>query len=171
MIRVSYNITTTLVIGYYLDSIKYGSIPVPFIEITEEEHKNALDKVMCVKNGIYQEYVKTNTQLLREAKSIKAQEIKIATQTALYQHIIYNGHDFIVSEKAASNILGAIILNQPSYDWRDTDSNLIIITVADLRNLAGLIAQQRGSVYNNEAIKLIELKAANTITKVNNIIW
>jgi hypothetical protein len=108
---------------------------------------------------------------LQEAKDNKRSEINIVTNTALYQHITYNGHDFIVSEKAASNILGAIILNQPSYNWRDIDRNLIIITVADLKNLAGLIAQQRSLVYNNEAVKLDEIEAADTITKVNNIIW
>jgi len=56
MIKVNYDTESTLVKGYYPDSIRYNSIPEPFIEI--EDYAQILDKEMCVINDIYKEYVK-----------------------------------------------------------------------------------------------------------------
>ena len=78
---------------------------------------------------------------------------------------------FFTTEKANSNILGAILLDQTSYNWRDTSGNLVILNVADLKNLAALIAAQRGAVYNNEACKIIEVHNATTIEEVESITW
>ena len=74
MIKVNYNSNTTLVLGYYPDSINYNSIPKPFIEI--EDDAQILDKQMCVVNGVYQEYVKPLDVQLQEAKALKIAQCK-----------------------------------------------------------------------------------------------
>ena len=71
MIKVNYNTETTLVKGYYPDTIKYASIPEPYIQITEEEHQIALSKQMCVVNGVFQEYIIPDNILLQQQKIIK----------------------------------------------------------------------------------------------------
>jgi len=74
MIKVNYNPNTTLVLGYYPDSINHNSIPKPFIEI--EDDAQILDKQMCVVNGVYQEYVKPLDAQLQEAKALKIAQCK-----------------------------------------------------------------------------------------------
>ena len=70
MIKVYYNSETTLVQGYYPDSIKYNyKIPTPNIIIKDNEQ--VLDKQMCVVNGAYQEYVKPLEIQLQEGKEAK----------------------------------------------------------------------------------------------------
>jgi len=71
MIKVNYDTQTTLVKGYYPDTINYASIPEPYIEITEEQHEIALGKQMCVVDGIFQEYIIPNNILLEQQKIIK----------------------------------------------------------------------------------------------------
>jgi hypothetical protein len=71
MIKVNYDIETTLVKGYYPDIINYASIPDPYIAITEEQHQIALGKQMCVVDGIFQEYIIPNNILLKQQKIIK----------------------------------------------------------------------------------------------------
>lgn len=75
MIKVNYDPETTLVKGYYFDSVKYKSIPDPFIEI-EETDQNTTGEQMCVIDGVYQEYIKPDSVLLQESKNSKITEIK-----------------------------------------------------------------------------------------------
>jgi len=67
-IKVNYDTETTLVKGYYPDSITYTSIPEPFIEIEDDVQDNS--KQMCVIDGIYQEYVTPTSVLLEQPKQI-----------------------------------------------------------------------------------------------------
>ena len=185
MIKVKYNPETTLVNGYFPANINYPSITIdevnktitdqsgifPYIEITKEQHEEGMGKNMVVVNGNYQEYVKTSAELLQEAKDTKIAEIQTAKETDLYLNVSYNNKDFISSEKAVSNMTGAIILNQDSYNWLDANGNPNIMTVNDLRNLIGIIATQRSLIYNKEALKIKAVNDAQTPEEVNNINW
>ena len=65
MIRIKYNLHTTLIEGNYPVSTNYKNTVIneedktidgsPYIEITDEEHQANLGKTMCVKNGVYQD--------------------------------------------------------------------------------------------------------------------
>ncbi len=112
-----------------------------------------------------------NTYLLQEAKNNKIAEIQTAKETDLYLNVSYNNKDFISSEKAVSNMTGAIILDQDSYSWLDAYGNSVTMTVNDLRSLVGIIATQRSLVYNKEATKIKEINDAQTIEEVNLIDW
>ena len=73
MIKVNYDEKSSLVLGYYPDSINYNSIPEPWIEI--EDNEQILDKQMCVVNEVYQEYVKPFDVQLLEAKNKKIEQL------------------------------------------------------------------------------------------------
>ena len=91
MIRVKYNLDTKQVLGNYPSSINYPSITIdekkktitdssgtfPYIEITKEQHEANIGKNMVVINDNYQEYIKTNAELLQEAKDAKIKELEI----------------------------------------------------------------------------------------------
>lgn len=80
-IKVKYNQETTKVEGFYPSSIKYNNIVIDedaktidgstYIEITEEEHQEALGKQMAVVDGVIVEYTKTNQELVDELKNSK----------------------------------------------------------------------------------------------------
>ena len=128
-----------------------------------------------------------DTYLLQEAKNSKITEIQTAKEIDLYLNVSYNNKDFISSEKAISNITGAInfissekavsnmtgaiILDQDSYSWLDANGNSVTMTVNDLKNLVGIIATQRSLVYNKEALKIKEINDAQTIEEVNLVDW
>jgi len=143
---------------------------------TNEIKTFEVDNYLQLSKNIRDQYIEAtqeevNAELLQEAKNTKLQKIEEAKQDSLYAPISYNGNTFFTSEKANSNILGAILLDQTSYNWRDTSGNLVILNVTDLKNLAALIAAQRGAVYNNEACKIIEVHNATTIEEVESITW
>ena len=108
---------------------------------------------------------------MQEAKNSKTTEIQTAKEIDLYLNVSYNNKDFISSEKAVSNMTGAIILDQDSYSWLDAYGNSVTMTVNDLRSLVGIIATQRSLVYNKEATKIKEINDAQTIEEVNLIDW
>lgn len=85
MIKVYYDTETTLVKGYYPDSINYASIPEPFIEI--ENDAQVLGKQMCVINGIYQEYVTPDSVLLEQGKQSKTAQCKAYLSSTDWQVI------------------------------------------------------------------------------------
>lgn len=70
-VKVNYDTKTTLVLGYYPDSIVYASIPQPYIEISNGEHSDVCGKTMCVINGVFKEYIPSSAQQLEEAKSAR----------------------------------------------------------------------------------------------------
>ena len=185
MIKVKYNSKTNQILGNYLPNVNYHSITIdevsktitdqlgifPYIEITKEQHEEGMGKNMVVVNGNYQEYVKTSAELLQEAKNNKIAEIQTAKEIDLYLNVSYNNKDFISSEKAVSNMTGAIILDQDSYNWLDANGNPNIMTVNDLKGLVGIIATQRSLIYNKEALKIKAVNDAQTPKEVNNINW
>jgi hypothetical protein len=80
-IKVHYDTETTLVKGYYPDSINYASIPEPFIEIEDDAQDSS--KQMCVIDGVYQEYVTPTSVLLEQAKTTKITQLKANRNVAL----------------------------------------------------------------------------------------
>jgi hypothetical protein len=119
MIRVKYNSNTGQVLGNYPSSINYPSITIdeenktitdssgtfPYIEITKEQHEANMGKVMVVVDGDYQEYVKTDDELLQEAKDAKKAEIKAARDAAnIANHTRTGGRELIIDNNG--NITG-----------------------------------------------------------------
>ncbi len=68
-VKVNYDPITTLVKGYYPDFISYNSIPIPYIEISLEDHKNILGKNMCVVDGVLQEYQPSSDEIQASLKN------------------------------------------------------------------------------------------------------
>ncbi len=143
---------------------------------TNEIKTFEVDSYLQLSKNIRNQYIEATEEeitsyLLENAKQNKIKEIEQAKTNAIYAPIKYNGNTFFTTEKANSNILGAIILDQASYNWLDASGNPISMTVDDLKALAGLIATQRSLVYNREATKLKSIKNARTVAGVNRISW
>lgn len=85
-IKVKYNQKSTKVEGYFPNNIKYKNNIIneelktidgsPYIEITEEEHQAAMGKTMCVIDGVFQEYVQTDAEILEQTKNSKIAQCK-----------------------------------------------------------------------------------------------
>ena len=82
-VKVVYDPASTLVLGYYPSSINYSSIPEPFIQI--ENDAQVLDKQMCVINVVYQEYIKSEEDILEELQKIKIAECKKYLESTAWQ--------------------------------------------------------------------------------------
>ena len=126
MIKVNYDIKTTLVKGYYPDIINYASIPDPYIAITEEQHQIALGKQMCVVDGIFQEYIIPNNILLEQQKIIKIniclnylkntdwyiiRSLDLSNLNPIPQNILKNRADARLLQDAINNANSLIELN------------------------------------------------------------
>lgn len=104
MIKVKYNSTSNLVEGYYPSSINYSNTVIdeesktiddsPYVEITEEEHQNNMNKTMCVSGGIYQEYITPDKDKLKAL-----QDSKIAICKSYLA-----SNDWMVARKVKRNI-------------------------------------------------------------------
>jgi hypothetical protein len=143
---------------------------------TNEIKTFEVDNYLQLIKSIRDQYIETtqdeiDTYLLQEAKKVKTAEIEKLKSIELYKHIDYLGTKFVSSEKANSNILGAIILNHRSYDWVDVYGRPKKVNIEELKGLATLIAQQRGITYNKVATKLRALHFAKSIKEVNDINW
>ena len=101
MIKVNYDTETTLVKGYYPDSISYSSIPEPYIEI--ENDAQILGKEMCVVDGVYQEYVTPDSVLLEEGKKLKIRQCKNYLNNTDWQIIALTERGRPVDEDVAVN--------------------------------------------------------------------
>tara|TARA_R110002167_G_C12697964_1_gene653082 strand:+ start:1114 stop:1539 length:426 start_codon:yes stop_codon:yes gene_type:complete len=100
MIRVKYNSQTTKVEGYFPSNINYVNNVIdkelktidnfPYIEVSQEEHQEALGKKMCILNGVLTEYIKASQDELEEAKSSRRASRKqylVGTDYYLLQEI------------------------------------------------------------------------------------
>ena len=167
MIKINYDTQTTLVKGYYPDSIKYASIPEPFIEI--ENEVQVLDKQMCVKDGVYQEYIKPDSQLLQEAKTAKIAEITPARDAFMYADIEYNGSTFTNSEVSGNNLTARLRKQPVTIKWLDSTGNRIDLTLLEAEELSDLIENKREVGYFQEAALITQINACTTIAEVEAI--
>jgi hypothetical protein len=106
-VKVNYNIETTLVKGYYPDSINYASIPEPYIEITERQHEIALGKQMCVVDGIFQEYITPDSVLLEQGKQIKTAQCQDYLQGTDWQAVAFIKYSRPIDANVSENCLKA----------------------------------------------------------------
>jgi hypothetical protein len=107
MIKINYDIETTLVKGYYPDIINYASIPEPYIEITEEQHQIALGKQMCVVDGIFQEYITPDSVLLEQGKQIKTAQCEDYLQGTDWQAAAFIKYSRPIDANVFENCLKA----------------------------------------------------------------
>ena len=171
MIKVNYDPQTTLVSGYYPDSINYSSIPEPFIEIEDEEQDNS--KQMCVIGGVYQEYVKPLNIQLQEAKTSKLSQLESARKEFQYKNIELNGETYVASKIACDNLSGAIDVmidnNLVQTNWINANDEAIILTLVEARNLRTAMFSQQSSAYFQELAFKEDINACITIEELNAI--
>lgn len=106
-IKVNYDPQTTLVKGYYPDSVNYSSIPEPFIEIENNQQIN--DRQMCVIDGVYQEYVKPLAQQLEEARNDKKAQCKAYLKETDWHFTAFLERQRAIPANVATNRANAVL--------------------------------------------------------------
>jgi len=104
-IKVNYDTETTLVKGYYPNSINYASIPEPFIEIEGNAQDNS--KQMCVIDGVYQEYVTPDSVLLEQAKIDKIAQCQTYLESTDWQAAAFTKYGRPIDANVSENCLKA----------------------------------------------------------------
>lgn len=169
MIKVNYDPQTTLVLGYYPDSINYASIPKPFIEISDEEHRNALGKIMCVNDGVFQEYQPT----LEEAKVAKIREIKSKRDIFLSANITVSTGEYKATPTAKSLFFNAVngrAVTQYPMNWRLADDiTWVSLTKNEAYELYDAFEAQEASGYHQESDFITRVNSAQIVEELNNI--
>lgn len=166
MIKVNYDIETTLVKGNYPDSFNYDSIPEPFIEI--EDAAQILNKQMCVIGGVYQEYIMPDSALLSQAKQAKISQLKKEKSRLLLGSQTYTitVGDISCSFALSNADLPNLIARQSSLNsfsetsgWNDINNNRIELNKAAFVGLIRHINVNDVGVWDLYSAKLNEINA------------
>jgi hypothetical protein len=173
MIKVNYDIKTTLVKGYYPNSISYSLIPEPFIEITKEQHEIALGKQMCVVDGIFQEYIIPDNILLEQLKKEKKNELKFKRQTFQYSNFVFEENIYKGSESAQNKLSNKIqVILQSSntfFSWNNAFDEAVALELNKAKQLLAKIIEREDFAYAKYAEKLKEIEACTTLEELKNI--
>jgi hypothetical protein len=175
MIKVNYDQTTNLVLGYYPDSVKYNSIPTPNIEIEDNAQIN--NKKMCVKNGVYQEFIPTPEVQLQEAKDSKTAQVLANRNNWMYQPVFYVvdsvEREFKATEIAGLNLIAVarsprnIIIG--TVNWLDIFDAPILLTIDQAEGIIDIIEDQRSYSYFHQVTLDTEIKNCNSVAEVEAI--
>ncbi|MGL5113587.1 MAG: DUF4376 domain-containing protein [Flavobacterium sp.] len=170
--KINYDSQTTLVLGKYPSTL-YQNAPEPNIEISDAEYKrifgDGLFQTPCVVNGIIQELVRSDSEILQKAKALKLAQITPARDAFMYADIEYNGSIFTNSQVSGNNITSALAIMGTSINWLDTSGNLVVMTKTQLKELGALIIDKRNIGYFQEANLTNQINACTTIEQVNAI--
>ena len=164
MIKVNYDTETRLVTGYYPDSINYASIPEPYIEISNEQHQEALGKQMCVVDGFFQEYITPDNVLLEEGKKSKIAQLKTNKDNVLngFVLITINSYPFNIYkdklEVLAARIYYLTYNNLTSSNWTDNNNFRRELTLEQFEELYSRSRNHYTVLDDNAYTLYIELK-------------
>jgi len=168
MIKVNYDTKTTLVLGYYPDSINYASIPEPFIKI--EDGTQDYTKQMCVIDGVYQEYVLSDSILLEEAKIAKIAEVKLAREIFQYANLTVGSYEFKSTQNAKllffSKVNGSASAEYP-IDWLLAD-DVSWVSLSKTESYAIYVAMeaQETSAYKQASVFYSAINTASSIEEL-----
>lgn len=171
MIKVNYDTKTTLVKGYYPDSINYASIPEPFIEI--ENDAQVLGKQMCVVNGVYQEYIKSIEEQLQEAKTFKIYETKNACETFRTTPLAVDGKTYKATDTAKlkfwSLVNGSLVNDYPIIWLEVDDVSFVSLSYVQAISLYNAFESQDRSAYQQRKAYLDQINNCTTLEQVKAI--
>lgn len=179
IIKVNYNPKTFLVEGYYPESVKYKSIPKPFIRI--EDHEQDSSKKMCVINGKYTEYRKPDAQALEEAKVLKIADCKRAFREALSKAIKVRENYYLKSSSDSNLFLaGHYMLRDETKTWQAFDSKSkkifnkkgeplhLELTKSELVNASNSYEENKTYNYLQRSHKILAISRIATLEDLNS---
>jgi hypothetical protein len=173
IVKVNYDTKTTLVKGYYPDIINYASIPEPYIEITEAQHKIALGKQMCVVNEIFQEYIIPNDILFEQLKKQKKNKLKFNRQTFQYSNFVFEENIYKGSESAQNKLANKIqVISQSGntfFSWNDVFDEVVALELNKAKQLLAKIVEREDFAYAKYVEKLKEIEVCTTSEELENI--
>lgn len=171
-VKVNYDPQTTLVKGYYPDSINYSLIPEPFIEIEDSEQDNS--KQMCVVERVYQEYILPMAQQIIDAKNAKISVVKISRDIFLKLNITVSTGTYKGTQTAKNLFCNAVngrTAAQYPLDWRLSDDvTWVSLSKDEAYELYDAFEAQETSGYTQETNFIIQVNNATTLEEVNSIV-
>lgn len=169
-IKVNYDLKTTLVKGYYPDSINYASIPEPFIEIEDSAQDNL--KQMCVIDGVYQEYILPMSQQVIDAKTIKIGQLNQNRSDYCLIPIEYNSNTYATSLEA-KNVINFYITSLSTLasvgDYYTSTQEKVSLSKTDFKALAALIQNREIESRDKRENLLTQINNCTTLEELNNI--
>ena len=172
-VKVTYDVKTTLVTGYYPDLIKYRSIPEPWIEITDEEYKKFLGKKMCVINNIYKEYTKPLEQRIQNAKELKIlQLVSNRIDRAENSTITYNNKTYSNSQNARIAInyfINKLSPQESTKYFTYPEKEIVELYRTDFQKIATMIEGNEMYLREKEMQLIKEINNCKSLTALNKI--
>ena len=150
MIKVNYDQQTGNILGFYHDGISYPyGIPIPYIEISDEQHMSIMEKQDMwkiidnepVDISATSEYLDMqNTLVLQEAKAKKIQENTDIYNSKLQGGILFNGNKFDCDDKSLLRLTAQLMDNQMTNRtepivWFDYGYSPQVLSVSDFIEL------------------------------------
>lgn len=164
-IKVKYNIDTGIILGNFPNKITYKNNIIdevkktidgdPYIEITKEQHESSISKIMCIVDGVYQEYKKTEKELLNNAKKLKKNEINRVRDHYLSQLFIFeqDGKKHPLSKNVLKDLFWLDFLGKKaSAPYVTEDNGIIEISKEEYKRIAILIGSKKS--YNIKQARL-----------------
>ena len=126
--------------------------------------------MMVVIEGIYQEYIQSDEEALSELKQIKIEDVRKGKDNFIYLPVEYLGAKFLNSEVLGNNLQAAYSFIDEPIEWLDIEGNPVTLTKIQVKELIGLILQQRSKGYFLEAQFKKQINDCSTIDELNNLV-
>jgi len=110
-----------------------------------------------------------NDYLLSIAKVNKIDQVLINRNNYIYSPVEYNGSTFVNSEKSGANLQAAYTYMDEPIHWLDINSNSILLTKNQIKDIIQLIITLRSYGYFKEAELTKAINDCTTIEELNNI--
>lgn len=107
---------------------------------------------------------------LQKIKKNKEIEISYRRKAFIYSPVEYLGTKFINSEVSGNNLQAAYAFIDEPIEWLDIEGNPVTLTKLQVKELIGLILQQRSKGYFLEAQFKKQINDCSTVEEVNNLV-
>lgn len=187
-VKVKYDLDSSQILGYFPDFINYKNNLIdkdlkeidgyPYIEITDEEWEKGKSNNMIVSEGVYQEYIESEEELLQNAQESKKLKIEQARQVFQYSNITIqiNGEDkeFIATLTAQTKLLNYLSIIDwtvtQSINWRLADSiTFITMSQDETELLINTIIARELSAYQQESAFLTQIANCSSVKEVEDV--
>ena len=164
--------------AFYDSEIHGSNIPKDAVKISDtdwQSHINGQRKVYDITTEAWIDYVPSETEVLNQNKEVKLAEIRLAYETEISGDILYMNTTFQADQKSQDMITKVLAASggtlPTGFFWLDSSNNQVPMTYADLQGLANEILIRGQNAFGKYQTLKEQIKLANTIDELNNIVW
>ena len=164
--------------AFYDSEIHENNIPKDAVKISDtdwQSHINGQRKVYDTTTETWIDYVPSETEVLNQNKEVKLAEIRLAYETEISGDILYMNTTFQADQKSQDMITKVLAASggtlPTGFFWLDSSNNQVPMTYTDLQGLANEILIRGQNAFGKYQTLKEQIKLANTIDELNNIVW